>query len=230
MDRKPPPRAKRRLLLLALLCLVALGAGHAVLWRHMASQLDAGWQAWVQIRRAQGWRVEHGAAVHGGWPLAATLTVDRVRLDGAAATLPGGLALAAERVVLRVSLPWLDRLAVHFPGQQRLRLGGMEFPFTADTLVAVLPLESGTPPSEAEVTAERLRIGTPVGTLEVRSARLTAQGSASATEAEAALELTLAAEGVELPVAPVAGPAFGRRIEALSADLAVSGPLPPGRE
>jgi hypothetical protein len=227
MNRKSPSPLPRRLLLFGLLGLVVLGAGHAVLWRSMASQLEAGWADWVRLRRAQGWRVEHAPPVRGGWPLAATLTLDRVRLDGAAATLPGGLGLAAERVVLRVALPRLDRLVVALPGQQRLRLGTAEIPFTADALTAVLPLEPGTPPSSADLAAERLRIGTPAGGLELRQARLSVEGSASATESEPALAMTLAAEGVDLPAAP--GGRFGRRIEALSADLAVSGPLPPGR-
>lgn len=231
MDRKPPSPLPRRLLLLGMLALVALGAGHAVLWRSMASQLEAGWQSWVQLRRAQGWRVEHGPPQRGGWPLSATLAMDRLRLEGAAATLPGGLALAADRLVLRVTLPRLDQLVVEFPGQQRLRLGEAEIPFTADSLVAVVPLEPGTPPSEAAVSAERLRIGTPAGALELRSAHLAAEGSTSATEAEPALALRLSASGVELPpgVAPAQAQGFGRRIETLLADLAVSGPLPAGR-
>jgi hypothetical protein len=231
MDRKPPSRLPRRLILLLLLGLVALAAGHAVLWRSMASELEDGWQAWVQIRRAQGWRVEHGTPVRGGWPHSATLTIDRVRLEGAAATLPGGLAITATPVVLRITLPRLDRLFVSLPGQQRLRLGGTEFPFTADVLKAMLPLEPGTPPSAAEVTAERLRIGTPAGGLTMRRLRLGVEGSASATETEPALAFTLASDGIELPAGPggAGSQAFGRLIEALSADLWVSGPLPPGR-
>jgi hypothetical protein len=228
MDRKSPSRLPRRLLLGALLGVVALAAGHAMLWRHMSAELEAGWQAWVQLRRQNGWRVEHGAPVRGGWPLSATLTMERVRLDGAEATLPGGLGLAAERVVLRIALPWLDRLRIELPGQQRLRIGSTDFPFTADTLFAVVPLESGTPPSAAEASAERLRIRTPAGGVEVRSARLTAEGSASATEAEPALALTFAAERVDLPP-DAARTAFGRQIESIAADLAVSGPLPGGR-
>lgn len=231
MDRKPPPRRARRLLLLAALALAGLAAGHALLWRAMASQLETGWQDWAQLRRAQGWQVEHAPPVRGGWPLAATLTLDRLRLEGAAATLPGGMALAAQRAVLRVELPWLDRLQVELPGQQRLRLGATEYPFTADSLVLAMPLEPGTLPNQAEVAAERLRIGTPAGGIALDSARLAVRGSASATEAEPALALTLQAEGVELPPVAPGDPLarFGRRIATLSADLALSGPLPPGR-
>lgn len=231
MDRKPPSRRARRFALIAALGLVGFAAGHALLWRAMADQLEAGWQSWVELRRAHGWQVEHAPPVRGGWPLAATLTVDRLRLAGGAATLPGGAALTAQRAVLRVELPWLDRLEVTLPGQQRLRIGATEFPFTADTLTATVPLERDTLPSTAELAAERLRIGLPGGGVELASARLTVQGSASATEAEPALEFTLFAEGLDLPPAASGDPLarFGRRIATLSAELALSGPLPTGR-
>ncbi len=228
MEGKPPTRRGRRLLVLGLAGLVALGTAHTLLWRTMAQELDKGWAAWVQLRRAQGWRVDHAPPERGGWPFAASLALDQLRLEGAAATLPGGFVLRAERMVLRVELPWLDRLKVELPGQQRLRLGGVEYPFVADRLAATVPLEPGTPPSEGEILAERLRLGTPSGGVEVRRARLTLSGSASATEAEAALALGLAAEEVDLPVEPA--PGFGRRIATLVAEMALSGPLPPGRE
>jgi hypothetical protein len=227
MDRKPPSRGKRRLLPLAALGVLAVIAGHAALWRHMASELDEGWRAWVQLRRAQGWRVEHAPPVRGGWPFSATLAMDRVRLEGASATLPGGVVLAAERVVLRVTMPRLAQLIVELPGQQRLRVGAEDFPFTADRLFAVVPLDSGALPNTAELNAERLRIGTPAGGVEMRALRLMAEGSASATEAEPALALTLAADAVDLPAAVNA--VFGRRIEAVSAEVSLSGPLPAGR-
>lgn len=231
MERKAP-RLGRILLLGALALAVLLAVGHTLLWRAAAGQLEAGWQDWVRLRRGQGWRVEHAPPVTGGWPMAATLSVDRLRLEGGAATLPGGMALSADRVVLRVQLPWLDRLLIELPGQQRLRLGDTDFPFVADTLSAVLPLEAGTLPSMADVAAERLRIGTPAGGLEVRSLRLGAKGSSSATEEEAVLAVTLGATGVQLPVAPpgAAGQAFGRRLQQVEADLSLSGPLPPGRD
>ena len=228
MDRKPR-RSRRAWMLSVLALLIALAAAHALLWRATAREMEAGWQAWVGLRRAQGGRVEHAPPVRGGWPLAATLTVDRLRMDGAAATLPGGMGLSAERVVLRVSPPRLDRLVVDLPGQQRLRLGGTEFPFTADRLVAALPLEPGTPPSSADVNAERLRIGTPAGALEMRRARLAVEGSASATEEEPALELAVSAENLQLPAAPGGAAAFGRMVQSVATEMAVSGPLPPGR-
>ncbi|MGG5810728.1 DUF2125 domain-containing protein [Falsiroseomonas sp. CW058] len=233
---KTPPGRRRplgpRLALGALLAVVVLAAAHAALWRYMASQLEQGLATWTQVRRAQGWRVEHAPPLRGGWPFSATLSLATLRIQGGGATLPGGLVYTSEGVVLRVTLPRLDRLRVELHGPQRLRLGEAEFPFVADSLVAILPLEQDTPPREAEVLAERLRVGTPGGALEVRTGRLTVEGSSSATEAEPALALGVALEGVDLPAAPAgqAGLAFGRRVASLGADLALTGPVPPGRQ
>lgn len=235
MEMKPTRRRGKlapRLALGLVLLLVLGGAAHAVLWRFMAAQLEQGLATWAQVRRAQGWRVEHAPPQRGGWPFSATLALSGVRIEGASATLPGGLVFASDRVVLRVTLPRLDRLRVELPGPQRLRIGDLDLPFVADSLFAILPLEQDTPPRAAEVVAERLRIGTPAGALEARAARLTVEGSASATDGEPALAFTLAAEGIDLPAPPPgqAGAAFGRHIAQLSADVALTGPVPPGRQ
>jgi hypothetical protein len=236
MDMKTPPRRRRplgpRLAIGAVLAVAALAATHALLWRFMASQLEQGLATWEQVRRAQGWRIDHARPVRGGWPFSATLTIGAMRIEGAAATVPGGLLYTADSVVLRVTLPRLDRLVVELPGQQRLRLGDLDLPFVADSMVAVLPLEPETSPREAEVTADRLRIGTPAGAIEVRSGRLGIEGSSSATEGEPALALSLALEALDLPAPPAgsAAAAFGRRIQALGAELSLTGPVPPGRQ
>jgi hypothetical protein len=232
----PPGGTRRRrplgprLALGALLAVVALAAGHAVLWRIMAGQLEAGLATWVEIRRAQGWRVDFAPPVRGGWPFSATLTLGSVQLQGGTATLPGGVALEAERVVLRVTLPRLNQLRVEMPGAQRLRLDATEWRFAADDLVALVPLEADTPPREALVLADHLRLATPAGPMEVASLRFSAAASSTATDDEPALQLGLAAAEIDLPMPPGAGNgSFGRRIESLAADAALSGPVPPGR-
>lgn len=233
MEMKPPGRRRPlapRIALGALVALVALGAGHALLWRAMATEIEQGFATWVQIRRAQGWRVEHAAPMRAGYPLSAALILPNLRIEGGDATLPGGFVLQAERAVLRVVLPRVDRLRVEMPGAQRLRLGDDEFRFAADTLVALLPLEVGTPPRGGEVLAERLRLSTPAGPMEVGAARVTLDTSSTATEGEAALEVNASAEEIDLPAAPGGrAAAFGRRINALAAEMALSGPVPPGR-
>jgi hypothetical protein len=92
-----------------------------------------------------------------------------------------------------------------------------------------LPLAPDVLPREAQLTALGLRVGTSEG--EVALARLTIGLSASstATEAEAAMQLALEAEGVVLApgMASAADARFGRDIAALSIDLALTGPIPP---
>lgn len=240
----------RGLLGLALLGAV-LAAGHALLWRWMGSQLEAGFQDWVAQRRAFGWRVEHAAPLRGGWPFAATLTLPRFRLEGGGATLPGGAEWQAEALVLRLAPPRLDRLVVEMPGRHRLRLGTVEWPFAADRLAATLPLEAGVLPREARLEAERLRLGTPAGAVEVRDATLEIETRMSAIEGEPAVALRVSAWEVLLPSASspglpaVAGPGLpaaaagtglasavgtlGRGVEQVVLDLALTGPVPPGR-
>jgi hypothetical protein len=243
MSAKPPllpgrpPRDGRRLafrsLLGAALLLALIGAGHALVWRSMASQLQDGFTAWTEGRRAQGWRVEHAPPVRGGWPLSATLTLSQFRLAGGGATLPGGMDWQAEALTLRLSLPRLDRLVVEMPGRHRLRLAQAEWPFAADRLIAELPIERHVLPREAALEAERLRVGTVSGTIEAQRAWLTVETRTTAIEGEPAVSLHGEAEAVQLPAPAGTIPpllaSLGRTLQALRLDLALTGPVPPGR-
>jgi Uncharacterized protein conserved in bacteria (DUF2125) len=223
----------RGLLGLALLAAL-LAAGHALLWRWMGSQLEAGFQDWAAQRRALGWRVDHAAPLRGGWPLAATLTLPRFRLEGGGATLPGGMEWQADALVLRLAPPRLDRLVVEMPGRHRLRLGAVDLPFAADRLAATLPLEAGVLPREARLDAERLRLGTPAGAVEVRHAMIEVETRMTAIEGEPAVALRLTASDLLLPpgeaggLAPAVG-VLGRGVAEAVLDLALGGPVPPGR-
>jgi hypothetical protein len=223
MNMKPMARTgARRVASALLLLLVVLAAVHAGVWFLMSHHLAEGWDRWVRLRQAQGWQVAHGEPSRGGWPLAATLTLPDVRLrdDGGA----GGLAWAVERAVLRVEMADPGRLTVEAPGPGRLRLGGAEVGYTAALLRARVPLDRAGPPAQAEILAGRLRLGLPAGPVDVGSARLDLRTDVAATPAQPALLATLLAEAVEVPGAPPA--AFGRRIESLDADIAVTGPVP----
>ena len=254
MEQKPPtpalrtPRRKgQRVGLAILLAALALGAAHTALWRITAQQMEAGFAGWVQLRRSQGWRVEHGPLARGGWPFAVTQTARAVMIEGGGATLPGGMTLTAERMVMRVALPRIDRLRVDFPAAQRLRIADQDWGFVADRLSILVPLAADTLPREAELEAEALRIGSPraapfgapgvapvgaaLDTLDVSRLRVTLETSSTATEGEAALRFVLATEGIRLPQALSgrAAAGLGRNIAALQADLIVTGPVPSGR-
>lgn len=215
-----------RLTLAGALSLALLVAGHALLWRWMGGRLEEGFAAWAAARRAAGWRVEHAPPLRGGWPLAATFTLPNFRLSGGDGTLPGGLDWRTEAVILRLRPPRLDRLAIELPGRHRLILAGQEVPFAADRLQVNLPMARDVLPADATLTAERLRLGAAAGAVEVRRAELELHTRTTAIEGEPALALRLEAEEVALPV-PVNG--LGRLLGPLRADLALSGPVPPGR-
>lgn len=235
MPAKPssPPRARGRPWSRTPVVILLFGAAalalHALAWRWLGGQMEDGLRAWAQSQRAAGWRVQYEPPQRGGWPLAATLTVPNLRMAGPAAALGGDLEWATPELVLRVSPPLLDRLVAEPRGPQRLRLGGFEIPFAADRLEFQVPFEPGAAVRRMDVLADRLRAGLPGGPAELRALQLHLEARSSATEAEAALAVTLAASRLDLPPDLLREPAIaalGRRIEALSLDATLSGPIP----
>lgn len=219
MSAKPPSGAPR-LLLGALLLLCVLAAGHAVLWHALVTRLEGGFAAWVAAQKATGRLIGHGAPQRGGWPLAATLHVPAFEWT------EGEAALSLAAVTLRLEPLRLDRLRLDLPGQHSLRMGGTALPFAARRLAAEMPLEAAPLPSEVLLSGEALAFG-PV-TLRRLALRFTSQVAAGA-EAPAA---TLRASLEELTLPPEAGAAvatLGRTLALIELDLALSGPLPPGR-
>ncbi len=231
-DIPPPPSRPRRawlrpgrLLLLAGTALLVLAFAHSLVWHWMGTRLQAGYDAWAQARRAQGWRIEHGTPTRGGWPFSATLRLPEFRLSGGQATIPGGLDWSARAVILRVALHSPGELRIAAGGPQRLRLDGTEIPFAADRLTAKLPLQANVIPRGGEFDALRLRIGTAAGGLEIANAHLTLDSRMTAIEGEPAISLEGEAENVTLPVTSP----LGRVLRSLRIEAALTGPLPGGR-
>lgn len=221
-----PRRAWRRApgALLATLPLAAI-AGHTAAWLWLCGRLEEGFAAWADVRRAEGWRVEHGPTRRGGWPLSASLTLPGFRMEGGAGLLPGGVDWRAGALTLRLAPPRLDRLALEAPGPHRLRLGGAELqPFAADRLDLELPLRAGGDglPDEAAATARGVRFGTAV---EIASASLAFEARPGAASPAAALRGSAA--GVSLPPGLPGTDRLGRVVDRVGLDLALTGALPP---
>ena len=130
-------------------------------------------------------------------------------------------------------MPLPDALRLEATGQQALRIGTTQIPFTATSFKALLPLEVGQPPRRANTLLQGMVAQTPDGVLTIR--RL--GGDANWTRsAEAALTLQFAAEDAALPQAWLGTPAlagFGPRLARLDFDGALYGsvlPLPSLRE
>ncbi|MCW3477764.1 DUF2125 domain-containing protein [Limobrevibacterium gyesilva] len=226
-----PGRPNRRVRFLVPAAILALIAGHTLLWRFAATQLESGFADWVAARSAQGWSVTAGQPVRGGWPLAAELSVPDLSATGGKADLPHGLTWKAERVVLHVALLRPRTLTIEAQGQQQLRLSDLPaIPFTADRIRAEIPLEPGVPARGVEIDVDRLRAGLPSGGLTVTRLQIQGDSKPAAPQGEAAVSFTMSAGDIDLPPPETGGSwALGGRIASVVVDGALMGPLPKAR-
>lgn len=230
MNAKPsittrPPRLGRFLFGVVVL-LVALAAGQSLLWRWSTGALAEGFSDWVVQQRAQGWRINHEIPERSGWPFAARLLIPRLAVESPGDETSGqGLGWAVEALMLTTPLPLPDALRLEATGQQALRIGAMQIPFTAASFKALLPLEAGQPPRRANALLQGMVAETPDGTLAIQRLGMDANWSRLA---EAAFTLQFAAEETSLPAAWLNTPALaalGPRLARLEFDGAVHGNL-----
>ncbi len=223
---------RRRLWILPLAAVAVVAAAHFVLWRYATGQLQAGFAAWLALRRADGWNYSVGSAETGGWPLAATLTVADVELQGGDPDIPGGLTWSTDRLVLRVDLLAPGTLQLRSDGAQNLRLSGLpDIAYTTDSLIAALPLQADTPPHAVTLTARNLRAGVPdrdrAATLTVGLVQFDGAIKPAAPAGEAALTYRVSTEAIALPA--VRRWPLGDRISSLSIEGSLDGPVPLAR-
>ncbi|WBV42645.1 DUF2125 domain-containing protein [Pseudoroseomonas cervicalis] len=205
------PSRRRRLPRLLAGLVLSLAALHGLAWYLITGRLEQEALRWAEDRRAEGWRIEHGAPQRGGWPLAASITLPAPRLS-----LPEGLSWQAEALRLSLHAEAWDQLLLEPGGAQALRLGPADLPYSAARVEARIPLRA--PLQGVPVLAEALRLGPPGEVLAVErlDGTLLAGGDPRAVQ--------LSASGLLLP-APTP---LGQRIEAATLDAALTGPLPSG--
>jgi hypothetical protein len=223
---------RRRLWIVPVAGVLLLVTGHFAVWRYEADQLDAGFAGWLAQRRAAGWTVSTGAPVRGGWPLAATLSVPDVVLQGGDPDIPGGLAWSTGRLELRVDLLSPGTLQLRTEGMQHLRVADLpDIAYTADSMVALLPLEAQTPPHAVSLTARNLRAGLPdvdaAASLTVGLVQFDGSIKPAAPAGEAAFTYRLTSEAIALP--EVRQWALGSRISSFAIEGTVDGPVPLAR-
>ena len=127
---------------------------HTLYWQWLCRRLEADSQDWLAQRSVAGWHLGTGAAVTGGWPLAAELT-----LPGPFATAPDGAGWTGERMVLRIDLLRPDRLLVDAPGAQRILFGnGDKVQFMAARQHLDLPLTVTAAPGEFDLAASQISL------------------------------------------------------------------------
>jgi len=111
----------RKWLIWLLAGFVLAGLADGLIWLWATSALAAGVDRWTAQLRAQGWTVETGTRAEGGWPLAAIVTINDIRVAGGEHMLPGGLAWHTGSVTLAVSFTAPLVLSVTPEGQEWLR-------------------------------------------------------------------------------------------------------------
>ncbi len=217
---------RRRLGLLLIVFMILFAGGYSTWWYVLVRQLQSGVAAWAVARRAEGWTVSIGTSHVGGWPRAARVELADVALRGGAPELPFDFTWTASTLDLQLA-PFDPRTLLLLPkGEQQVGLA------TARTLSLMAPVwrislrpDRREPPWPIGIRAEDLRVRSAaaesvlVGRL---SARLRINPAAVASDP--ALAARVEAERIEVPAN---SRALGERIEALSADATVSGPVPP---
>ncbi|MCX7683928.1 MAG: DUF2125 domain-containing protein [Acetobacteraceae bacterium] len=226
MARARSGRALRLGLAAGALALVALvGTGHFLLWNALAGAIEDGMAAWAEERRAAGWDVSYGPPERHGWPVAAEVRFPGLTIASGPSS-PVAFLWAAGAAEARIAPPDLRLIEVDLPDPQILLVEGTEIRFAAERLVLRFRIEGGAPPQGGTLEASRLRIAAPPllpgRAAEAASLTATLALRPDATEAEAALTLTLAAQGVVLPQP---GP-LGRSVEQAALTLQASGPVP----
>ncbi len=225
----------RKWLIWLLAGFVLAGLADGLIWLWATSALAAGVDRWTAQLRAQGWTVETGSRAEGGWPLAAIVTINDIRVAGGEHMLPGGLDWHTGSVTLAVSFAAPLVLSVTPEGHEWLRLSHVTpVVFDADRIQALVPLW-GVDRAQAELVADLMAdrmTGGLDGSHHPQDVRLESlllhvhtQTGARGVEAK----IDLAARGIELP--DIGRWPLGATVSAASAKVDLVSPrLPDGAQ
>ncbi len=209
------PHRPRRWPYAVLLLVLAAAGTHAAALYWMAGQIETGLSAWAAQRRAQGWQVTYGTPERGGWPWGASLRVPELRLASS------GVEWRAENVTLSVFPRQLDQLHWLADGAQQLALDGPLMPLRAARLGGDMLLNGSAPPVGGGMDIESAELESPFGPILLPAGQI-------GFEAQPGRPVSLSARlrGLTLPAALLPpAPHFGPRIDNLTLDAVVSGPL-----
>jgi hypothetical protein len=220
---------RRRLWILLTALLLAVVIGDFLAWHFAERQMRASLADWVAVRRAAGWSVSSAKPEAGGWPLAATLTLRDVALQGGAPDIPDGLAWRAERVVLRLAPLHPLVLRIEAEGAQHLRVADApDIPYTAGRLQLLVPLPADPAALALDLRGETLRASVPVAgaddALTLDRLDVDAVLYPAAPQGQPAVSMAVKADGIGLP-SRLTWP-LGPRIASVVLDAALNGPLP----
>ncbi len=219
---------RRRIGTSGVILILLLAAGYSAWWYVLSRRLAAGFDAWADARRAEGWTIDVGARHLGGWPVAARLVLSDVRLRGGALYLPSAIAWDAAGLDLELAPLHPTTLTIVGRGEQRIGpLGGQALAVEGQNLSARISLVEPGPPWVVTLAGDgvhaRPASGGAAALLRTLSGQVTIDPTASA--AGSALDGDLGATSIDLP--PGRQWPLGEQIAAIDVAAAISGPVPP---
>jgi hypothetical protein len=208
---------------------ILLVAADTIYWRVASGRLQAGLQDWAEVRRAEGWEVQFGAASLRGWPQAATVTVPDLHLRHHGAGFPGTLEWTSATTTLMVPLYKPTALNLSFSGPQHVRASGApDTVIVGDQIDMVAPLRDDAPPVY-DLTARGVRVEPASGPWHVTIGLLNGHADFApghvAEGAPQAIAFAASAEAIALPAGMKW--ALGPNISSISTQGILTGPFPP---
>lgn len=123
----------RRLVLIAVVGLVAAILAYSLYWMHAAGQARNHLQSWTEARRAEGWAIGWGEATQDGFPWRLRLTLTAPEL-----THPSGLRWQAPHVELWTAPLWPRAVHVETAGNHTVTWAGRDWPLSLERLAATI--------------------------------------------------------------------------------------------
>ncbi len=221
-------RMRRRVVLSLVAVLVLVGVGYTAWWYVLARRVESGFAVWEAARRAEGWTVTVGASRLTGWPAAAGIELTDLKLRGGAPELPASFSWDAAGLAIQVAPFNLGTLVLLPHGEQRIGFpGGPALALEGRSLRGQLPLDRSGPPWPLDVTAEAVRVHPAQGGADALLGRIAAHAELDPTAAAAASALVFTVEAGRIELPPGRPWPLGERIETISGEAAISGPVPP---
>ncbi len=210
-------RLRRWHLAATVLLLVGL---HGAAWLAAAWHLRAALDALGQPQPGQNWRIERGAVRAAGWPLAAALEIEALRLTSADGRTV--FRIPNTRTEIALSHPTLTRIALS--GTITVEVDGvMAAEFTASRAEASVALIA---PHEAMLAVRDMQARTAAGPSALARFDIRAVANPAARASEIALSLDASAEGIDFAgLAPVLRGPLGGRIATATLSATLSGPI-----
>ena len=218
------PLALRRVVAIATVVLLVLATAHGALWWWVTAQMEQNVAAVIAAPPMPGWRAGAGKLRRGGWPLAATVEVPALVVEGS--LTPGDtMRWHAERLTVALELTHPRTLVVAVTGAQQLQFGAATpIPISTTHLRAELPLEPGVPARAVAIEVVDLHANLPDGRFSLGRLDLAVESRSAAQQGEPAVAVVGTAQQVVLP--PVLEWPLGPNIDRLLFDLVVTGPVP----